>query len=57
MSQDHAKSYRWCLYILLLVIGYWIGLSKAGKPKWIYVGPDMDKADQAWIYVLTGVKP
>ena len=57
MSQDHAKSYRWCLYILLLVIGYWIGLSKAGKPSWIYVGPDLDKADQAWIYVLTGVKP
>jgi len=51
MSENQQMSYRWCLYILILIVGYWIGLSKAEKPGWFYIGPDQDKAKQAWISI------
>jgi len=51
-------SYQWCLYILILVVGYWIGQAMSEKPTWFYMGPDPSKADQACISILlTEAKP
>ncbi len=61
MSEENKKieqkSYRWALYILLLLLGHWFGRTTADKDRWFYWGPDAEKANNAYISLLVTGDP